>query len=827
MSHAPTAPPVHVHSGTTNRLDTARQAPPASLERMLQINVAVLVVLGTSLLAMGQQNLLYALAAVVVSASAVILCDIKGRIQLGPDATTLAAVLSCVVLVVQVIRNVEQSHLLNVANVLIYLETILLFQKKEDRSYWSLMVLSFLQVIVAAALNLGLMFGILLAIYVITAFAALMLFYMVRETRPFLQAATGNSHPSNRQGDDPSNRRRPFLGTLSLDASRQMLNRPLVLRLVRMTTVTACGAAIAFFAVPRFNSTPWQSPDQDQVSTVGFTEEVSLDDIGRILESPEQVMRVDFSNLDGSPYFVDGEPYFRGTVLSSYNQAKKVWSQRPGHRIDFSRNRNLDLSSIVVQQIILQPGSHSSLFHVSPCHFIDGTPNKLKINFRTGQLSLDDDDFNTQGTFRYRLGTSAFRNGWQRDMIVSRTYNHVNHDTETVRNNFPELTAVADQIIASQGLQQASAFDRAKALEGHFHRSGLYRYSLESSPDRNRSVDPIEDFISNHRSGHCEYFAGALVMMLKSQNINAHMVVGYKGGDYNTVGNFYIVRQLHAHAWVEAILAPAEIPADDQAELGIAREEPDEFDEENIEEPEEKEDLRPSVWLTLDPTPGSADVNLEQDRLAVITRVREFVDYCQILWDDYVLGLNAMRQEQAIYGPIRRNLRALGRTLFGTDAWQQRWQAIVATYQRLAQRKILGVPATLLLLVAFAAVGSTLIRFRKRLWERGSRWFRSRRSKRGDTTSLHWGPYDNLVSVLHVLGIDRQPYETPNEFAVNARLRLAASDALHPWADLPTQITNVYCHLRYGQAPITDELARPFQQPLAELRERIAAGNLG
>ena len=40
--------------------------------------------------------------------------------------------------------------------------------------------------------------------------------------------------------------------------------------------------------------------------------------------------------------------------------------------------------------------------------------------------------------------------------------------------------------------------------------------------------------------------------MLRSQGIPARMVVGYKCDEYNPLGNFFQVRQLHAHTWVEA-----------------------------------------------------------------------------------------------------------------------------------------------------------------------------------------------------------------------------------------------------------------------------------
>ena len=166
---------------------TSRPPAVAVVERLLQFNVVLLVILGTSLLAMGQQNFIYAITAGLAAVVAIYITDIKRYYTMGPDATTFAAMFACLVLVIQVVRNADESQLLNVANILIYLEIILLFQKKEDRTYWSLIALSLLQVIVAAALNLGLVFGVIMAIYVISGFAAMMLFFILREMRPFLE----------------------------------------------------------------------------------------------------------------------------------------------------------------------------------------------------------------------------------------------------------------------------------------------------------------------------------------------------------------------------------------------------------------------------------------------------------------------------------------------------------------------------------------------------------------------------------------------------------------------------------------------------------------
>ena len=78
-------------------------------------------------------------------------------------------------------------------------------------------------------------------------------------------------------------------------------------------------------------------------------------------------------------------------------------------------------------------------------------------------------------------------------------------------------------------------------------------------------------------------------MMLRSQGIPARMAIGFKGGEWNPLGMYYQVQQLHAHAWVEVYLAPDDIPpgefADDEAPDG--------------------------AWLVLDPTEGTQESSID------------------------------------------------------------------------------------------------------------------------------------------------------------------------------------------------------------------------
>ena len=58
-------------------------------------------------------------------------------------------------------------------------------------------------------------------------------------------------------------------------------------------------------------------------------------------------------------------------------------------------------------------------------------------------------------------------------------------------------------------------------------------------------------FLYDLKRGHCEYFAGAMTLMCQSLGMQARMVVGFKCDEYSAVNDQYIVRQSHAHSWVE------------------------------------------------------------------------------------------------------------------------------------------------------------------------------------------------------------------------------------------------------------------------------------
>jgi transglutaminase-like putative cysteine protease len=89
---------------------------------------------------------------------------------------------------------------------------------------------------------------------------------------------------------------------------------------------------------------------------------------------------------------------------------------------------------------------------------------------------------------------------------------------------------------------------RAAQVFVDYLQSSDFQYSLDLSHIRLGRLDPVIDFLFNHKRGHCEYFASALTAMCQSVSIPARVVVGYLAQDYDEEGN--------SHAWVEVAVGP-------------------------------------------------------------------------------------------------------------------------------------------------------------------------------------------------------------------------------------------------------------------------------
>jgi transglutaminase-like putative cysteine protease len=100
--------------------------------------------------------------------------------------------------------------------------------------------------------------------------------------------------------------------------------------------------------------------------------------------------------------------------------------------------------------------------------------------------------------------------------------------------------------------RQGSGSDRRFVQETlAWLRAERFYYTLEPPP---LGEDRIDDFLFRTRRGFCEHYAASFVFLMRAAGVPARVVAGYQGGEKSPLGDYWLVRQLDAHAWVEVWL---------------------------------------------------------------------------------------------------------------------------------------------------------------------------------------------------------------------------------------------------------------------------------
>jgi transglutaminase-like putative cysteine protease len=150
----------------------------------------------------------------------------------------------------------------------------------------------------------------------------------------------------------------------------------------------------------------------------------------------------------------------------------------------------------------------------------------------------------------------------------------------------------------AQRLKRPSAVETAQAVQAFLRAN--YAYTLSPGYP---TGEPVHYFLFDNKKGHCEYFASAMAIMLRTLDIPARVVGGYLEGEWNEYGQFYLVLQSDAHTWVEAW----------DSDLG---------------------------WVTFDPTPPASNTSL----LAISKKLSNVFGYLQMSWYYWVLKFDVSRQ---------------------------------------------------------------------------------------------------------------------------------------------------------------------------------------
>lgn len=316
----------------------------------------------------------------------------------------------------------------------------------------------------------------------------------------------------------------------------------------------------------------------------GFSDRVTPGDVEQIKVDDSPAFRVKWLTGNRPP-----RPLWRGIVYDSYYGG--IWEKRYKIRVGYLRAA----AQTVGYEILLEPTHSKYLLSY-------GLPVKITLKSGTAQLVSG-----------YTLKVPSSIQGRILYQVESYALPAIPPDLppyyylqipEGIRQKLSPL---------AKGMVRKTVFQTAKYIESFLKT----QYSYDLSPGEARG-DPVSYFLSTGRKGHCEYFASAMVLLLRNLEIPSRVVGGYAGGDWNELGQYYLVRQSDAHTWVEVW-------------------------------------IEKRGWVAFDPTP---EVPVREKHFLKV-KVFRFIDFLRMKWYYWVLDYDSSRQ-QDLARKTASLLRSLG-----------------------------------------------------------------------------------------------------------------------------------------------------------------------
>jgi transglutaminase-like putative cysteine protease len=590
-------------------------------------------------------------------------------------------------------------------HLIFFLAVVRVLTASTNRDYFFVKLIAFLELLAASILSTNLSF-----------FAFLVLFLL-------FGVATFSSSEIRRSAQEP----RQIVRTAQ---------RLFSWRLAALTTWVAAGIVMMtaglFFLLPRTAQAAFQHIIAQRYHLPGFSNEVVLGQLGEIKKDSATVMHIRIegrgqdlpmkwrgaaiSNFDGKRWYNESEPL---DVIRMEQELVRLAGpeqrRRLGRRVSYEvRIKELDSDAL----------------------FFPGVPEFLHIGvrsiirtrgegYRTG-LGVSDG-------MRY-LGISYLPDSSAAAFLEDSTGTLPGANLRLPALD-PRISALAHELAAGSGGEA----ERSKAIEKYLRTKFGYTTELLSVT----VPDPLANFLFERKRGHCEYFASAMAVMLRTIGIPSRVVTGFQGGVYNPMTGWHVIRMSDAHSWVEAYISG-------------------------------------KGWITYDPTPSDPNPT----GASFFARVGLYLDAAETFWQDWVVHYDMDRQLI-----LASKMENSSHVLSGGWWDHLRRNVRLGSSNLLAAGKPWVVPVvillTSLLLLIFAG---------PKCWQ----WWTGRRHVqrvlrgevvRNDAAVL----YNRMLAVLHRRGYEKPAWLTPAEFA---RV-LPAS----PTAVLVEELTAAYNDLRFGGKP--------------------------
>ncbi|HEX5464199.1 MAG TPA: DUF3488 and transglutaminase-like domain-containing protein [Burkholderiales bacterium] len=285
---------------------------------------------------------------------------------------------------------------------------------------------------------------------------------------------------------------------------------------------------VLFLLFPRIHGPLWGVPESKGGAVSGLSDTMTPGSISHLALSDAVAFRVKFDGRTPKP----DQLYWRGPVL--WNFDGRTWSAPPPGHINVPATYRA-LGARVNYTVTMEPDNKRWLFaldlpaRIPPDSII--TPD-YQILHRTpvGQRLR----YDMTSYLDYRDGVGTDQKTLQRALRLTPGANPRTHAlAQRLRARAPDARAYISSVLA-------------------MFRDGGFSYTL--TPPPLNGGDPVDEFLFDTRRGFCEHYASAFAVLMRAVGIPARVVTGYQGGEFNPLGDYLIVRQSDAHAWVEVWL---------------------------------------------------------------------------------------------------------------------------------------------------------------------------------------------------------------------------------------------------------------------------------
>lgn len=288
-------------------------------------------------------------------------------------------------------------------------------------------------------------------------------------------------------------------------------------------------ALVLFLLFPRLN-TGFVSLPAISTSRTGFSTQMDPTNIAKLANSSAVAFWVKFKN--GPPPPME-QRYFRGAVLDSTPDGLKWF--RSNVKLNWIKQNGNIPSGAVLQEIDLKPRFGKILFGLDTPYHV----SRVGQSFRHSFLQSEGQTFQLTSPLRRHLKYHIHSMEWGKSQPL-------NFAEKYLYMNQPKALKIhLESVIPASDYESFDGKTKASKVMEYFKKNG-FRYTRNPG-----KTDSLKEFLLHKKRGFCAHYAGAFASIMRHLGVPSRVVLGFHGGQHNSVSRAMVVRDSDAHAWAE------------------------------------------------------------------------------------------------------------------------------------------------------------------------------------------------------------------------------------------------------------------------------------